>query len=245
MTRQSKLLEACQRSLTGSLGFLGYFGEGPEYLSLALTDELLVAVNRVAVEVYDVESGERTRRLDAPQALALTALTPRGELAAFATQDGVLSVVDTRTGAELVGGLASPGAPVGMAVSPTLDHLATLHDDGTLILWNLADGSAIHSIATGVTQRRPDGGRTRLAFNHDGSLVATGNNPPDAGADGDPGPVRLWSVATGQRVGPEFDSDLPFDPGTETGGDRGADAAWGTIGLAFGPLGKTLTTVGR
>ena len=226
-------LGGLQRALTGSLGFLGYFGEGPTYRAVALgPDDRLVAATALAAEVYDLETGELEQRTPLPEGATVVALAPRGQLVAVAREDDTAAVLDTGTGGEL-------DAPLEMALSRDLGHLATTQADGTVLLWDLATGRE-RTIVTDLAV--VDQARTvPVAFSPDGSLLATGSGiPPDANAPPVVG-VRVWDVPSGAQLGGGFEPNPSFEDEPERGVDRG----FGTQALAFDADGRTLTTVGR
>ena len=243
-------LSGLQRALTGSLDFLGFFGEGPDYQSVALTGHgRLVIGGTAAIESYDVESGELIRRVELPAGVLHTVLAPDGELAVVVTETEGMSMFDTQTGDQL---LASIGLalerPTGVALSRDLAHMASTHLDGTMIIWNATSGDRLHTIDAGVVvpAERAAGLLVPLTFSRDGSLLASGSAPlfvsadPARSAPASPG-VRLWDVASGQQVGAEMAANPPVEPGT----DRGGDELFGMSGLAFSEDARTLTTVGR
>ena len=234
-------LGGLQRALTGSLGFLGYFGEGPTYWAVALgPDDRLVVVTALAAEVYDLETGELEQRTPLPEGATVVALAPRGQLVAVAREDDTAAVLDTGTGGELGAPLEpSAGAPLEMALSRDLGHLATTHADGTVLLWDLTTGrerTIVTDLAV-VDQARI----VPVAFSPDGSLLATGSGiPPDANAPPVVG-VRVWDVPSGAQLGGGFEPN----PSLEDEPERGVDRGFGTQALAFDADGRTLTTVGR
>jgi WD40 repeat protein len=82
----------------------------------------------------------------------------------------------------------------GVAFSPNGKLLASADADGTVRLWNLANGQAVASLPADIGV-----GVTAVAFSPNGNLLAT--------ADAD-GTVGLWDPATGQAV-----ASLPADIG--------------------------------
>jgi WD40 repeat protein/transcriptional regulator with XRE-family HTH domain len=110
--------------------------------------------------------------------------------------------------------IATGGNVNGVAFSPNGNLLATADADGTVGLWNPANGEAAAASLSADTG--PGGGVEGVAFSPNGKLLAT--------ADAD-GTVGLWDPATGQAI-----ASLPADIGV------------GVKGVAFSPDGKLLAT---
>jgi WD40 repeat protein len=99
-----------------------------------------------------------------------------------------------------------------VAFSPDGKLLATANTNGTVGLWNTANGRPVEALRVD-----PDGGTpNEVAFSPDGKLLATSDTN---------GTVRAWNVASGQPAGPS----LPVETGSQGG-------------LAFSPDDKLLAT---
>ena len=111
------------------------------------------------------------------------------------------------------------GGVSGLAFSPAARLLASAGDDGTLRLWDPADGRQLFEM------RAHTGRVASVAFSADGSLLAS------AGSDAT---VRLWDPATGQLVhvldgqtdGAPVAELSPYGPLLATGGTDGVVRMW-------------------
>jgi WD40 repeat protein len=156
------------------------------------------------------------------------AFSPDGEFVAAGSRGGVVQVLRW---ARILGpapgstaGLDSHlrghvGAVSGLAFSPAGRLLATAGVDGTLRLWDPADGSSLHVI-------RAHAGRVAsVAFSADARMVVS---------TGGEGTVRLWDAVSGQllhilegRTDPAPVAELsPYDTLLATGGSDGVVRMW-------------------
>ncbi len=149
---------------------------------------LAAASWRRGVELWNVASGSP---IGAPVPDSLrarsVALSPDGQLVAFATQRGVVGIsgVQNHSTAEVV--LRHRRAPMyAVAWSPNSQLLAFAGNDGAVELWHRS-GQTLTSLSgpTGVPVYA-------LAFSPDGQTLATG---------GDDRKIRLWNVARGGPTG--------------------------------------------
>ena len=123
-----------------------------------------------------------------------------GSQLAFGGADGVAQLCEVATG-KVVAALGEPGSPLtGVAFHPQHPQLATIDQEGTIRIWNLAERSAIARFGS-VAREAPSASVqgdlqsaaapriTRLAYSPDGLRLvsATRMRPPE-----------IWDVATGK-----------------------------------------------
>ena len=94
-------LGALQRTLTGSLGFLGYLGQGRGYREVAFSsgDDRLVGVSRQGIDVYDLAEARLIDRIELATPPNAAAVSTGGRLAAVAT-GSVVRIYDLAAGRE-------------------------------------------------------------------------------------------------------------------------------------------------
>ncbi len=172
------------------------------------------------VLVYDLRTRRRVLRIRVGSVVTAVAFDPNGDLLGVGTVAGKVSFFDPRTGARvgrrLDAGKAavwqvafSPdGTLVAVAVDPNgVEGFNGQQHRGEVQLWNV--DSRLRPVRT-ITPRR--GSVLSLAFNRDGTLLATGSYR---------GQLDLWDVATGKRHGKPM---------------RVADD--GVLSVAFAPSGR-------
>ncbi len=116
------------------------------------------------------------------QPILAAAVSPNGDLLAFATESKSVHVLDRRTGvlaAELTG---HEDVVAGLAFSPDGQTLATASHDKSIKLWNAANWKVRHEL------KGHTGWVMAVAFAPDGQTLATGGYDKS---------VRLWNAATG------------------------------------------------
>ena len=136
------------------------------------------------------ETYKRTSFYEDGAAVTFIAFSPDGERIAFAREDRVVRIRDTRPGNEIALLTVPSQMEEGddylqsMAFSPDGNRLATASQDGMLRVWDIADGRPLatleHPSLVGIARFSPDG--TRLA-------TLTGHAE-----------VRLWDIASGSQL---------------------------------------------
>src|SRR5262249_36488347 len=112
-----------------------------------------------------------------------------GRVGYGAAEDAVVTAPGQGQGERLLGG--HTGLVMALAFSPDGTRVATASQDGTVKLWDLADGHE------GRPLRGHTGGVTCLAFNRDGTALVSASED---------GTVKAWDVTPR----PDF---FPFRPG--------------------------------
>jgi serine/threonine protein kinase/WD40 repeat protein len=190
-------LGALQRALTGTLGFLGYFGGDAGYRDAAFSSDgrRLIAVGKTSIEVYNLADARLLRRIELAEPPSAAALSAAGDLGAIA-ENGRIRLYAVASGAER-GELDHPTPATALAFSPNRDRLASGHADGTVVLWHLRSGARARSLKAHST------GIRELTFSPDGSLLAT--IPMwEPGSPAAPLVVRVWDTRSGARVGADL-----------------------------------------
>lgn len=146
--------------------------------------------------------------------LYTVAFSPDGKRLAFGGTQSVVQLIDLEAQPPRVQ-TWNPRGPrtivTSLAFSPDGDLLACARENGSIHLWDVAGETELRTLPG------PDRWVAQIAFSPDGTLLAA------AGQVNNDAVVRLWKVATGQRL---FTSHT-------TGG-------WRALCVAFSPDGKTL-----
>jgi WD40 repeat protein len=220
-----------------------------------------------ATIVYDTKTRRQALRIEGNSTVTAIAFQPRGNLLAVGTIDGKVRLFDRKSGAAVGPPIDEGGSPVwqvafspdgrllAVAVDPNgLDGFYSQQRQGEVQLWDVhSRRRAGRAIAPGA------GSVLAVAFNHDGTLLATGSYR---------GRLDLWNVATRRRHGKPMrvaDDGFPsvaFDPSSRlvaAGGAVGPVRVWrvadqrpafppltghtGPVtGAAFDPAGSFLAT---
>jgi WD40 repeat protein len=184
------------RGHEGGVHTLAFSRDGRRLLSMAS--------ERAAARVWEVAGGA-ARVLDGPHdvfagGISAGDISPDGALVAFAHRSGAVSLWSAATGEQVRPLGRHTGAANGVAFSPDGRWIASIGDDGDLL---------VTSVATGAqrTLSGHGGAITALAFSPDGRRIAS------SGADGQ---IRLWEVdgdeeaVLGRHVGRIF--RIAFSP---------------------------------
>ncbi len=83
---------------------------------------------------------------------------------------------------------------LGLAFSPDGSRALSSHNDGQVVLWDVASGTILKRM-----DGKHEGGAESVAFAPDGTWAISGGRPPDRS-------VRIWDLASGKEKGviPEF-----------------------------------------
>jgi WD40 repeat protein len=123
------------------------------------------------------------------------AWAPDGRTLASASEPGAVQLLDTARGEVLRTLEGHTGRVFALAFSPDGKRLATAGAD-KLVVWNVADGAVVFARDVRASVRR-------VAWNHDGSRLASGDDAAVRVWDAAGAPVRRLVLARGQRR-PEF-----------------------------------------
>jgi WD40 repeat protein len=184
-------------------------------------------VDDVAIQLWDVQSGERGLVLEQGGA-PISALTydASGAMLWSGSRDGTISHWDADDGALVRRFSGSMDAILTLSASPTGALFASGGEDGVIRLWN-AEGELLRSLP------EQDERIESLAFSADGATLVSASA----------GTLRLWDVANGSELqvlqGPEEGlSDLGLQPQGPWLAGAGRDSAvwvWNADALAFEP----------
>ncbi|HWE35827.1 MAG TPA: hypothetical protein VG406_04585 [Isosphaeraceae bacterium] len=132
----------------------------------------------VQVERVDLADGKLLGSFEAPGALDLVAFSPDGKRALFVAgqERKRLDVYDAESGKHVVGwrtnGAGGDAGPIAWAAFLDADRALTLGQNGTLVLWSLAEPRAVYSMALdGPAAATLSPGRKSLAVVADGRLL--------------------------------------------------------------------------
>jgi WD40 repeat protein len=166
------------------------------------------------------------KRLDRIQPRRSAIFSPDGKLVVTGCEDGTARLWDAFSGKPQGEALSHDAPVLALAFSPDGKTLASGSYDGSVRLWDIATGRLR------LPELRHLGQVKALAFSGDGQFLATAGaieevDPRTQKREGVAGEVRLWSPATGERLGEPLWHPMPV---------------WS---LAFRPGGRYLLTGGR
>jgi WD40 repeat protein/tRNA A-37 threonylcarbamoyl transferase component Bud32 len=200
---------------------------GPVVVFAVATGGAIATVSGAAIELWDTTGARRTR-FDSQGHTTAAALSADGSSLVLGTEDGILRLYDTATGAstgELVG---HRGRVVSIELGDDASRLATAGGDLTVRIWNVADhrqittllgardqyvAAALRFDATGARMVGPTwDGAVRVFATGDPEIetVVDGDEGLDSGqffddgrrfATSSPHAFRVWATATGARLG--------------------------------------------
>jgi len=115
----------------------------------------------------------------------VAATSPDGKVAAQATPNGTVQLLDSTSGKLLRMLPAGHQGVQAVAFDPSGKRVATGNWDGTAVLWDVASGRALQTFTghNGIVET--------VAFSPDGTTLATG---------GEDATAKLWDLKTGQRL---------------------------------------------
>ncbi|GAA1298982.1 toll/interleukin-1 receptor domain-containing protein [Saccharothrix xinjiangensis] len=177
------------------------------------------ATGRTVFE-WNLSTGKLSRTHLTDTAAYSTTSSTDGRVVAAGLRDGRVTMWRDAAPTELKG----HGGPVGaVAISPDATTLATTSDDGTVRLWNVADGTRIGDPLIGHV-----GPVYAAAFSPNGEILATGGGDHS---------VRLWHLPTRRQLAPPHMAhhgtvrSAAFSPDGRTlatAGDDGGVRLWDT-----------------
>jgi len=167
---------------------------------------LLVRANK-GVQQFNLQTMQQEQFINSPSNLngPVVAISPDGEVLAWALEDGTVQL--TRISDQAVLTNITPGqvSPIKLEFSPAGDRLFSASHDGTLKVWDM-EGNLLNGF-------QPGGGEfMNIGLSHDGTMLAT--IPSD-------GEITLWNadnfkIITGLSSSGGYDtSDVVFSPDGE------------------------------
>jgi WD40 repeat protein len=170
-----------------------------------LPDSLNLLVRAEAgVQQFNLQSLQQEKFIKSPSNLngPVVALSPNGELLAWALEDGTIQLVRVSDQAVVTNITSGQVSPIKLEFSPVGDRLFSASHDGTLKVWDV-QGNLLNSF-------QPGGGELmNIGLSPDGRMLAT--IPSD-------GEITLWNadnfkIITGLSSSGGYDtSDVVFSP---------------------------------
>jgi len=161
----------------------------------------------VGVQQFNLQTMQQERFIKSPSNLngPVVALSPDGEMLAWALEDGTIQLVRISDQEVLTNITSGQASPIKLEFSPAGDRLFSASHDGTLKVWDW-DGNPLNGF-------QPGGGELmNIGLSPDGTLLAT--IPSD-------GEITLWNadnfkIFTGLSSSGGYDtSDVVFSPDGE------------------------------
>ncbi|NJN66632.1 MAG: PQQ-binding-like beta-propeller repeat protein [Chloroflexaceae bacterium] len=175
---------------------------------------LLAAGTGDGVMVWSTRDGSLVNSLESTNWVQSIAYSPDGSLLALASYGDVTLSRESGSSSSISIEDAHESAINGLAFSPDGTMLATASDDGTVKLWNVADGSEIRMLESNLDEDAVNA----VAFSPDGSMLVSGSDDETA---------KVWNVADGSELHTMYHKDsvysVAFSPdgttlATSTGG---------------------------
>jgi eukaryotic-like serine/threonine-protein kinase len=170
----------------------------------ASSDQLVWAGNDGSIRISDAATGDEVFRVQATSPVYAVTADPKARLIAYASMDGLLTIVDTRTQKRRMVAprtippldpLFNPGRYMWtfidtLAFSPDGQRVAAaggpaMDKPGDTCVWDVRTGALLFQL------RGHSAMVNTVAFSPDGTRIATGSND---------GTIKLWSADTGQEV---------------------------------------------
>jgi eukaryotic-like serine/threonine-protein kinase len=137
------------------------------------------------VSLQELETGKELKRFRGGAEAYMVRLSADGtRLAGFELGGAAVWVWDVASG-QVATTLLSPGRLNSLAWNSAGSQLATGHQDGQIIVWDVESGRAVAHLAG------HEGAVTTLAFSHQGDLLASGSWDST---------LRLWDAARGRQL---------------------------------------------
>jgi WD40 repeat protein len=156
---------------------------------LYFTPDFATAIYPIAsgtFAVVDVKTRTGTEGVIGLKGIHAAVLDDSARFIAVAGADDTIHVLDRQTDSPLITHRGHAGAARRLILRPDLHKLASVGDDGTVRLWNLADPNVAKPYAG-----HHEHNITATAFSQDGTLLACGDYL---------GSIAVWDTATGRRT---------------------------------------------
>lgn len=173
--------------------------DGVAALSFSTNGQLLASGGHdLTARLWDIQSGKELAVLfesgkessgytaeSPPPNILSVAFSPKGDLVAIGTRDGVARIVDARTHETRAILRGHRGGIRSICFDPTGQLLATASHDATIRIWNLNAKSVVQELLGHTNAVRA------VVFSSDGSQVVSGSED---------GTVRYWEMKTGRML---------------------------------------------
>ncbi len=139
------------------------------------------------ITVWDSDTGAEKNTLTLEVTPSFTSLNADGTRLAIGARSGQITIINTESQQEIVTLAGSPNN--GIALSPDGTHVATLHNNGSVQIWDLIPGREVMTAV--ISEENTNAGATSLDYSPDGTQFVT------ASVSETP---MVWDALTGQRV---------------------------------------------